>query len=127
MQDVKWLDMLVFESGAIYLFDKSYIEFFRLQRIAASGAFFVTRAKENLRFARQADAALRAERFGRARLAGRLKTIAGQVVRQFDASLPAETKDRRWLETASPSFNGHRGWGALGNFFLARWVSAQGA
>jgi len=53
MHDVKWLDMLVFESGAIYLFDKGYIDFARLQRIAASGAFFVTRAKENLRFARQ--------------------------------------------------------------------------
>jgi IS4 transposase len=47
------LDMLVFESGSIYLFDKGYIDFARLQRIAASGAFFVTRAKENLRFARQ--------------------------------------------------------------------------
>ena len=45
--------MLVFESGAIYLFDKGYIDFARLQHIAASGAFFVTRAKENLRFARQ--------------------------------------------------------------------------
>ena len=53
MHDVKWLDMLVFESGAIYLFDKGYIDFGRLQRIAASGAFFVTRAKDNLRFARQ--------------------------------------------------------------------------
>jgi hypothetical protein len=53
MHDVKWLDMLVFESGAIYLFDKGYIDFARLQRIAASGAFFVTRAKDNLRFARQ--------------------------------------------------------------------------
>ena len=29
--------------------------------------------------------------------ARRLKTIAGQVVRQLDAGLPAETKDRRWL------------------------------
>jgi transposase len=53
LHDVKWLDMLVFESGAIYLFDKGYIDFARLQRIAASGAFFVTRAKDNLRFARQ--------------------------------------------------------------------------
>jgi len=53
MHDVKWLDMLVFESGAIYLFDKGYIDFARLQRITASGAFFVTRAKDNLRFARQ--------------------------------------------------------------------------
>lgn len=53
MHDVKWLDMLVFESGAIYILDKGYIDFSRFQRIAASGAFFVTRAKDNLRFARQ--------------------------------------------------------------------------
>lgn len=53
MHDVKWLDMLVFESGGIYILDKGYIDFSRFQRIAASGAFFVTRAKENLRFTRQ--------------------------------------------------------------------------
>ena len=53
MHDVKWLDMLVFECGAIYIIDRGYIDFSRLQRIAASGAFFVTRAKDNLRFARQ--------------------------------------------------------------------------
>ena len=32
--------------------------------------------------------------------ARRLKTMAGQVERQLDDGLPAETKDRRWLETA---------------------------
>ena len=41
-----WLDMLAFEVGAIYIFDKGYIDFARLHCIAASGAFFVTRAKE---------------------------------------------------------------------------------
>ena len=53
MHDVKWLDMLAFEAGAIYIFDKGYTDFARLHCIAASGAFFVTRAKDNLRFARQ--------------------------------------------------------------------------
>ena len=53
MHDVKWLDMLAFEAGAIYIFDKGYTDFARLHSIAASGAFFVTRAKDNLRFARQ--------------------------------------------------------------------------
>jgi IS5 family transposase len=37
-----------------------------------------------------------------------LKTIAGQVVRQLDAGLPAETKDRRWLETALRVLNQKR-------------------
>ena len=40
--------------------------------------------------------------------ARRLKTIAGQVVRQLDAGLPAETKDRRWLETAVRVLNQKR-------------------
>jgi len=53
LHDVNWLDALVFEPGAIYLFDKGYTDFRRLYRIAASGAFFVTRAKDNLRFTRQ--------------------------------------------------------------------------
>jgi len=53
LHDANWLDALVFEAGAIYLFDKGYIDFRRLYRIAASGAFFVTRAKANLRFSRQ--------------------------------------------------------------------------
>jgi hypothetical protein len=53
MQDVKWMDMLVFKCGAIYIVDRGYIDFLRLQRIAASGAFIVTCAKDNLRFAWQ--------------------------------------------------------------------------
>jgi hypothetical protein len=53
LHDVNWLDALVFEAGAIYLFDKGYIDFARLHCIAASGAFFVTCAKDNLRFERQ--------------------------------------------------------------------------
>jgi IS5 family transposase len=41
--------------------------------------------------------------------AKRLKTIAGQVVRQLDAGLPAECKERRWLETASKILSQKRG------------------
>lgn len=55
LHDINWLDNLRFEAGAIYLFDKGYTYFQRLYRIAASGAFFVTRAKDNLRFSRQAS------------------------------------------------------------------------
>jgi hypothetical protein len=39
LHDVNWLDSLVFEPGAVYLFDKGYIDFRRLYRIAAAGAF----------------------------------------------------------------------------------------
>ena len=50
--DVLWLDTLIFEPGAFYLLDRAYMDFTRLARIARAGAFFVTRAKDNLRFSR---------------------------------------------------------------------------
>lgn len=50
--DVLWLDELIFEPGAFYLLDRGYMDFARLHRIAGAGAFFVTRAKDNLRFTR---------------------------------------------------------------------------
>ncbi len=51
-QDVLWLDELIFESTAFYVMDRGYVDFARLSRIAQAGAFFVTRAKDNLRFTR---------------------------------------------------------------------------
>jgi hypothetical protein len=50
--DVRWLDELVFESGAFYIIDRGYLDFARLANVARAGAFFVTRAKDNLRFTR---------------------------------------------------------------------------
>lgn len=50
--DVRWLDELFFESGAFYIMDWAYMDFSRLCRVATAGAFFVTRAKSNLRFTR---------------------------------------------------------------------------
>jgi hypothetical protein len=51
--DVLWLDNLVLEPGAFYVMDRGYTDFKRLNLIARAGAFFVTRAKDNLRFSRQ--------------------------------------------------------------------------
>ena len=51
--DVLWLDELIFEPGAFYVIDRGYMDFKRLNLIARAGAFFVTRAKDNLRFSRQ--------------------------------------------------------------------------
>jgi len=51
--DVGWLDALIFEPGAFYVMDRGYMDFGRLHLITRSGAFFVTRAKDNLRFSRQ--------------------------------------------------------------------------
>lgn len=50
--DVRWLDELIFEAGAFYVMDRGYVDFVRLARVATAGAFFVTRAKDNLRFTR---------------------------------------------------------------------------
>ena len=47
--DTKVLDMLVFEPGAFYVMDRGYMDFQRLFRLHQAGAFFVTRAKDNLR------------------------------------------------------------------------------
>lgn len=50
--DVNILDRLTPEPGAIYLFDRAYIDFLRLYRLHSYGAFFVTRAKSNMAFKR---------------------------------------------------------------------------
>ncbi len=52
MHDVNALDMIGFENGAFYVMDKGYIDFARFYKITLSGAFFVTRAKDNLSFRR---------------------------------------------------------------------------
>ena len=52
INDVNALDDLVYELGAIYIFDRGYVDFARLYRIHQSLAFFVTRAKSNFVFKR---------------------------------------------------------------------------
>jgi len=49
LHDVHALDMLIPEPGAIYVMDRGYIDFARLHTLHQSGAFFVTRAKSNLK------------------------------------------------------------------------------
>jgi hypothetical protein len=50
--DVRALDWLLFEPGAIYIFDRAYVDFERLWRLHQARAFFVTRAKKNFDFRR---------------------------------------------------------------------------
>lgn len=69
--DVRWLDDLLFEAGAFYVLDRGYMDFSRMDRIVRSSAFFVTRAKDNLRFSRQCSmpvdyaAGVRSDQIGR--------------------------------------------------------------
>ncbi len=51
--DVHMLDHLVPEPGAIYLMDRAYLDFERLYRLHSEGAFFLMRAKKNLRVRRR--------------------------------------------------------------------------
>jgi len=51
--DVRVLDLLIPEAGAIYTMDRAYLDFERLFALDQAGAFFVTRAKSNLRAKRR--------------------------------------------------------------------------
>lgn len=49
VHDVNVLDILIFEAGSFYIMDRGYIDFKRLYALHQSLAFFVTRAKSNLK------------------------------------------------------------------------------
>ena len=52
MHDVNALDLISYEPGSFYVIDKAYIDFKRLYHLHRQQAFFVTRAKDNMRFRR---------------------------------------------------------------------------
>jgi hypothetical protein len=52
LHDVNVLDILPLEPGAFYVMDRGYVDFERLYAITRAAAFFVTRAKSNLKFRR---------------------------------------------------------------------------
>jgi transposase len=52
LHDVQVLDILVPEAGSIYIMDRGYLDFARLYAIHQNTAFFVIRAKSNLKFRR---------------------------------------------------------------------------
>jgi hypothetical protein len=52
VHDVRILDQLPIEPGAIYILDRGYMDFARLHSIHQAGAFFITRAKNAVRFQR---------------------------------------------------------------------------
>lgn len=49
VHDVNVLDILIFEAGSFYIMDRGYIDFKRLYAMHQTLAFFVTRAKSNLK------------------------------------------------------------------------------
>jgi len=52
MGDALALDLITPEAGAIYVMDRGYVDFARLHSLHQAGAFFVTRAKINMKYHR---------------------------------------------------------------------------
>jgi Domain of unknown function (DUF4372)/Transposase DDE domain len=50
--DTDLLDVIVPEPGAVYVMDRGFMDLVRLHRLHSTGAFFVTRAKSNLKVRR---------------------------------------------------------------------------
>lgn len=58
LHDVNVLDQLLPEAAAFYVMDRGYLDFERLHRLHLAGAFFVTRAKTNLKAKRRYSCAV---------------------------------------------------------------------
>jgi len=52
VNDVKMLDQMPVQEDAVYTMDRGYVDYTRLYAIHKQGAFFVIRAKDNLKFQR---------------------------------------------------------------------------
>jgi len=52
VNDVNAMDYIPYESDAYYIFDRGYVDYFRLYKITLLSAYFVVRAKSNLQFKR---------------------------------------------------------------------------
>jgi transposase len=53
VHDVNALDYLTLEPGAFYMMDRGYVDYARLYRFTVEMAFFVTRAKSNMKYKRR--------------------------------------------------------------------------
>ena len=52
VHDVNAMDVINYEPFAYYIFDRAYVDYSRLYRITTSNAYFVVRAKSNMKFKR---------------------------------------------------------------------------
>lgn len=52
VHDVNVLDFIHFEANSFYIMDRGYVDYKRLYKIQVCGAFFVTRAKDNMNYRR---------------------------------------------------------------------------
>ncbi len=52
VHDVNALDFIAFQTNSFYIMDRGYVDYKRLYRIHCCGAFYITRAKDNMNFRR---------------------------------------------------------------------------
>ena len=52
VHDVNVLDVISFEANSFYIMDRGYVDYKRLYRVHQCGAFFITRAKDNMNYRR---------------------------------------------------------------------------
>ena len=52
VHDVNVLDFICFEANNFYIMDRGYVDYKRLYKIHCCGAFYVTRAKDNMKYRR---------------------------------------------------------------------------
>ncbi len=50
VNDMNAMDVIPYEVGAYYIFDRGYVDFTRLYKITQLDSYFVVRAKKNLQF-----------------------------------------------------------------------------
>ena len=55
VHELNFLDMIQFEAGSIYIFDRGYIDYPRLYKLHRQGAYFIVRGRGRLRFVRCAS------------------------------------------------------------------------
>ena len=52
VHDVNVLDVISFETNSFYIMDRGYVDYKRLYKVHQCGAFFITRAKDNMNYRR---------------------------------------------------------------------------
>ncbi len=58
VHELNFLDIMPFEVGSIYIFDRGYIDYPRLYKLHRQGSYFIIRGRGRLRFIRQSSQAV---------------------------------------------------------------------
>lgn len=98
LHDVNALNNLSYESGSFYIFDREYVDFKRLYRIQNCDAYFVIRAKSNMKFQRMyslradKDKGIKCDQIGKLENADSLRDYPNKFrrIKYYDKELDRE-------------------------------------